>query len=224
MHRKYNMTKDEFIRHGSTVYHRSTFENVPYDQLISIVLNQLDWDAVTTYLFDRDGVSGNTPPLSKYSNDYLVSGGYTLSYVCGRATINVIGLHADKIDSSNPFTVQYLLNALAHELQHCLVKLEKKEKINSINEEEPRAYATGYMFEQALKIVQHNANILICSTPFELANVVQGIYNAPQSVISNLPTLAVSSALRDLGMAYAQSTVQHSGNDWSATTYFTHGV
>lgn len=219
MHQKHGITLEELIRCGRDIHRTHTFENKPYMQNITIVGNRYEWDAVMAFLNDRDKLDG----VEQYGDEYQHSGAYTLKYVSVPVVHTVIGFHSDKLLYGNEASARNYIGVMAHEIQHALIGMEREFKINSLNEEEPRAYSTQFIIDKALQLMLKQYHCAFVATYPHLLGLINGLHNLPVDIRVTMPVVTALSGMRDAYMTQHQHTVVHDDYGWSATTYTSGG-
>lgn len=220
MHNKYGITAEQLIAHGSEIYNRQTIRNFPYWHYVTVACDEFQWDAITAFLSSRD----DAPELYNF-NAYSSSAAYHRWYYSGDCIYSQLGVHRSDVNTYSPADTRIFLNSLCHEIQHCLVAIERHLGINSINEEEPRAYVTGELVQRILGIICKNWRIGFMAVPMDHYEAIEAVRLLPANMVSQVNTLAALSGIMNAHMAEMSSVVCYKpSNEWTATTYYNGGV
>ncbi|QXO10214.1 hypothetical protein pEaSNUABM37_00255 [Erwinia phage pEa_SNUABM_37] len=219
LHEKYGVSEEQLIRDGHAFHQRNSFRNEPFWHQIIVACGGYQWDAITAY----HARAHNLPDAIELSKAFHYSGAFHMWHVDGGVVYSVIGLHSSDVTMYSPASLRSFLNAVAHELQHAIIANENQCNINSRMEEEPRAYATGVILSEVLKIASRELNIGFCALPKAHYPMAAAIEQVPAQWVPGITTLAALSGIMSNYMSSKTGLVEYRDNDWTAVTYYSGG-
>lgn len=215
------MTEPAFRGHGKAVYARNKFLNNPWMQVIAVATNDLDfaslvWYVGCVYKFDMDNID-------EICHVGLQAGGYTVSFPTNGLYVTVINITNALPRAVDLNGFRQFMSTVAHEIQHAVIRLFKREGVVVYSEEEPHAYTTGYVTENLMRIVARETQMFYCALSISRASVIEGTRRMPEVVTRTLSDVQVNSAIMDEYRRANNHLVIHDDNGWSNTSYFTGG-
>lgn len=219
MHEKYGITKEQLIAEGQIIVERNSFRNFPFWHYITVACSAFQWDAVIAYRKHQHKFEA----LTDAGQGYHQSAAFHLWYQHNRSLYSTVGLHYDSMGTYSPGRLREFLNCVTHELQHALVANEVMLNINSTEEEEPRAYATGNILSEVLLIASREWDVGIIAVPKTHYAAIAAVDNLPASWVENVNTLTALSGIIHARMTNISGVVQHEDGGWASTTYFSGG-